>query len=87
MRYKTLSMKEAKYVNKCDGDCVYGYVGEHSYHCKHCLGMKNVDDCPVKFIKVGDTGSEFDHATIVPTHVWKYIRFLCDKGGKKVWIN
>ena len=80
-------MQEAKVINKCDGGCVYGYAGEHSYHCKHCLGVKITDDNPPKFIEVGDTGSEFDHATTVPTYRWKYIHFLCNKGKEKVWIS
>ncbi len=87
MRYKTLSTKEARVINKCDGECVYGYVGEQSYHCKHCLGMKDFNARPVKFVKVGGTGSEFDYATTAPTHCWQYFRFLCNKGKEKAWVN
>jgi len=86
MRYKTLSLEKAKVVNKCDGECVYGYVGEKSYHCKHCLGVKDTEETPPKFTEVGGTGSAFDHATTVPTYHLKYLHFLCNK-GERIWVK
>ena len=67
----------------CSDDCFFGYAGESCYPCKHCLGiLKKGKDELIKASK--GWGTPFDHATYF---IDKGDLFLCDKLGKKVWIQ